>query len=226
MSGDEDQDRELTDQEEQLIAGLPAELITRIDDALLAKATHRFQKVARIIVEVMQSFSDRPSGIPDVYYAQRIAKLVEAGLLESQGNLRRMRFSEVRRPSPRLSASQVADLIAQRQYTYLGQLYEDGQGVRRDYLEALKWYRMDADRGAVWAQLAVGRFYKTATVSTKTMKKPASGSALLAVPLIRFPSHPGETKLSQGLPKNKEKRYGDASKHGSLTPCSSPLCRT
>ncbi len=30
----------------------------------------------------------------------------------------------------------------------------------RDYLEALKWYRMDADQGDVWAQLAVGRFYE------------------------------------------------------------------
>lgn len=96
MAPDDDQDQELTEQEEILIAGLPAELVTRIDDHLLAKATPRFQKVARIIVEVMQSFSDGPSGIPDVYYAQRIAKLVSAGLLESQGNLRRMRLSEVR----------------------------------------------------------------------------------------------------------------------------------
>ena len=159
MTDDEDQDRDLTDEEEQLIAGLPAELVTRIDDALLAKANHRFQKVARIVAEVMPTFSDRPSGIPDVYYAQRIAKLVKAGLLESQGNLRRMRFSEVRRPSPRLSVIELEDLMARRQYRHLGQLYEEGQGVPRDYLEALKWYRMDADQGDVWAQVAVGRFY-------------------------------------------------------------------
>jgi hypothetical protein len=160
MTDDEDQDRDLTDQEEQLISDLPGDLVTRIDDALLAKANHRFQKVARIIGEVMQSFSDRPLGIPDVYYAQRIAKLVQAGLLESQGNLRRMRFSEVRRPSTNLSVIEVEHLIAQRQYSHLGQLYEEGQGVPRDYLEALKWYRMDADQGDVWAQLAVGRFYE------------------------------------------------------------------
>ena len=160
MTADEDQDRDLTDQEKQLIAGLPAELVTRIDAALLAKAHHRFQKVARIVGEVMQSFSDEPSGIPDVYYARRIAKLVKDGLLESQGNLRRMRFSEVRRPSPRLSVIEVEDLIARRRYRHLGQLYEEGQGVPRDYLEALKWYRKSADQGDVWAQLAVGRFYE------------------------------------------------------------------
>src|SRR5262249_6607697 len=124
MTSEEDQDRDLTDQEEQLIAGLPAELVTRIDNALLAKANHRFHKVARIVAEVRQSFSDGPSGIPDVYYARRIAKLVKDGLLESQGNLRRMRFSEVRRPSPSLSVIEVEDLIARRKYRHLGQLYE------------------------------------------------------------------------------------------------------
>jgi len=157
MTGDEDQDRDLTDQEEELIAALPAEFVTRIDDALLAKANRRFQKVARIIGEVM---ADGPPGIPDVYYAQRIAKLVKAGLLESQGNLRRMRFSEVRRPGPSLSVIELEDLITQRRYRRLGQLYEDGQGVPRDYVEALRWYRMDADQGDVWAQLSVGRFYE------------------------------------------------------------------
>ncbi len=160
MTPDDDQDGELTEHEALLIAGLPAEVVTRIDDALLAKATHRFQKVARIIGQVMQSFSDRPSGIPDVYYAQRIAKLVNAGLLESQGNLLRIRFSEVRLPSTDLSVRELENLIAQRQYRRLGQLYEDGQGVPRDYVEALKWYRMAADRDDIWAQLAVGRFYQ------------------------------------------------------------------
>jgi len=160
MTPDDDQDRDLTKDEALLIAGLPAELITRMDDALLAKATHRFQKVARIVGGVMQSFSDGPSGIPDIYYARRIAKLVNAGLLESQGNLGRMRFSEVRLPGPDLSVGELEDLIAQRQYGHLGQLYEDAQGVPRDYAEALKWYRMAADQGDSWAQLAVGRFYE------------------------------------------------------------------
>jgi hypothetical protein len=50
----------------------------------------------------MQSFGDRRAqGIPDVYYAERVRALVDRGLIESVGNLRRMRFSEVRRrPQP------------------------------------------------------------------------------------------------------------------------------
>ena len=44
----------------------------------------------------MLSLTDRVEGIPDSYYAQRIQKLVNDGLLVSQGNLSYMRFSEVR----------------------------------------------------------------------------------------------------------------------------------
>ena len=39
-----------------------------------------------------------PKGIPDLYFAQRGRKLVEAGRLESQGNLSYMGLSEVRLP--------------------------------------------------------------------------------------------------------------------------------
>ena len=45
--------------------------------------------------------SDGPyrfESIPDVFYSQRVKALVENGLLESQGNLDFMRYSEVRLP--------------------------------------------------------------------------------------------------------------------------------
>ncbi len=131
-----------------------------MDDALLAQAGLRFQKVARIVGHVMRSFSQELSGIPDSYYAQRVAKLVKAGLLESRGDLRRMRFSEVRRPGPSLSAVELERLIAEGKYTHLGQLYEDGQGVPQDYVKALEWYRKGAEQGDIWAQFSVGRFYE------------------------------------------------------------------
>ena len=37
-------------------------------------------------------------GVPDAYYSRRIIKLVNDGLLDAQGDLREMRFSEVRLP--------------------------------------------------------------------------------------------------------------------------------
>ena len=44
----------------------------------------------------MPSLSIRLPGIPDVFYGMRVRKLVEDGVLGSQGNLARMRLSEVR----------------------------------------------------------------------------------------------------------------------------------
>ncbi|SRR5216683_3909209 len=221
MTPDDDQDGGLTEDEALLIAGLPAELITRIDDALLAKSTHRFQKVARIVGGVMQSFSDGPSGIPDIYYAQRIAKLVKAGLLESQGNLGRMRFSEVRLPGPDLSVGELEDLIAQGQYGHLGELYAEGQGVPRDYVEALKWYRMAADQGDIWAQLAVGRFYEEGCGVRQDDEEACFWFSLAAgrsPDKVPFASSRDEslTKLTQEQKEEVEKRLQLWKHHASL----------
>jgi hypothetical protein len=86
----------LTEEQALLAAELPQDVVARIDEALLAKCTDQWRKVARIIGSVMSSLPDRPKGIPDVYYARRMAILVERGLLESQGNLRKMGEGEVR----------------------------------------------------------------------------------------------------------------------------------
>ena len=47
----------------------------------------------------MMEMQNRISGIPDIFYSQRVRHLVEEGKLESQGNLGYMRYSEVRLPS-------------------------------------------------------------------------------------------------------------------------------
>lgn len=35
-------------------------------------------------------------GVPDVFYAQRVRRLVEAGAIEAVGDLNRIRYSEIR----------------------------------------------------------------------------------------------------------------------------------
>ena len=40
----------------------------------------------------------RIPNLPDIFYSQRVRKLVELGFLESEGNLDFMCFSEVRLP--------------------------------------------------------------------------------------------------------------------------------
>jgi hypothetical protein len=45
----------------------------------------------------MMNQNDRMQGFPDTFYSQRVAHMVRIGLLEAEGNLDYMRFSEVRR---------------------------------------------------------------------------------------------------------------------------------
>ena len=82
----------------RLIAALRPEQIQAIDAAILNVASHSWRKVAFIVGTVMGNLPNRVHGIPDVFYAQRVAALVSQGRLESQGNLSHMRYSEVRIP--------------------------------------------------------------------------------------------------------------------------------
>lgn len=99
MNDDDTYDTELSPAEREQVAGLPQAELALIDAAILSQVSNDWRKVARVVGMAMLSMSDRPSGVPDVFFAKRVALLVESGQLESQGNLRRMRFSEVRRRS-------------------------------------------------------------------------------------------------------------------------------
>jgi len=48
-----------------------------------------------IVATVMHSEMQSTCSLPDTFYAGRVYKLVEDGLLESQGRLNYMRFCEV-----------------------------------------------------------------------------------------------------------------------------------
>ena len=75
----------------------PAQL-AEIDATLLSHAHRQWRKAARVIGSTMLQLRESMPRIPDVYYAIRLAELVQLGQLEAQGDLRRMRFSEVRLP--------------------------------------------------------------------------------------------------------------------------------
>ena len=49
---------------------------------------------------------------------------------------------------------------AKAQY-YLGQLYQNGQGVPQNYAEAMKWYRLAADQDYAHAQYALASMYES-----------------------------------------------------------------
>ena len=56
-----------------------------------------------------------------------------------------------------LKAAEQGDAEAQFN---LGLMYENGKGVRRDYAEAMKWYRKAAEEGFAAAQYMLGLVYE------------------------------------------------------------------
>jgi len=78
---------------------LPAAVTAAAIDALIFAETDKcWLKVARIVGNVFQNLEARCIRLPMDIIAARIAKLVEVGRLESQGNLTMWRHSEVRLP--------------------------------------------------------------------------------------------------------------------------------
>jgi TPR repeat protein len=45
--------------------------------------------------------------------------------------------------------------------TYLGMMYDQGQGVAQDYKEAVRWYQLAAKQGDAVAQYNLGNMYST-----------------------------------------------------------------
>lgn len=92
-------DPPLTPEQQAKLAQLTEAEIQAIDEALLSNAHYRWRKVAMVVGLTMSNLPNRVPGIPDLFYAQRVRKLVQDSRLESQGNLAYMRFSEVRLPA-------------------------------------------------------------------------------------------------------------------------------
>lgn len=90
-------DGELTSEQVKSVEQLTDDEVKAIDDALFSNTATKWRKVARVVGATMMERPCRLEGIPDIYYSQRVQKLVSDGLLESQGNLTCMRRSEVRR---------------------------------------------------------------------------------------------------------------------------------
>jgi hypothetical protein len=70
-----------------------------IDDPLVSYARSTWIKVARVVHDALDSASFAVDDDTVDLHVRRVASLVAAGKLESQGNLRRPRWSEVRLPS-------------------------------------------------------------------------------------------------------------------------------
>lgn len=91
-------DPDLTPEQRSRVDQLTDDQIRIIDDSLMANASVQWRKMARVIGSAMTDNSELIQNVPDVFYAERLRKLVKDGKLESEGDLDYMRFSEVRLP--------------------------------------------------------------------------------------------------------------------------------
>lgn len=96
----ESDESELHPDEMAAISALSTTDIEAIDSAVLSACSQHWRKVAYVVSMAMDAYPDSYIEIPDIYYGDRIRHLVAAGLLETQGDLARMRFSEVRLTPP------------------------------------------------------------------------------------------------------------------------------
>jgi hypothetical protein len=97
---DESLDDFLDDEDRRIARALSSVDIDAIDTAILALARDRWQKVALIVGTVLTD-QGADGRIPLGVLVRRVGELVERGDLQSQGDVRRMRHSEVRLPVQR-----------------------------------------------------------------------------------------------------------------------------
>jgi hypothetical protein len=88
----------LSRKEAAAFAKLSENDINAIDEGILSCILARWQKVAAVVWRAEEKLQRSYPQFSYVLYAKRIRLLAKRGRLESQGNLRYMRFSEVRLP--------------------------------------------------------------------------------------------------------------------------------
>ena len=81
-----------------IVQALSESEVKLIDDWLMSFATHNYQKVAMLVAESLKLSDENNllTDVPDIYFGIRVEGLVEKNLLEGEGDLTKMRSSEVR----------------------------------------------------------------------------------------------------------------------------------
>ncbi|MUV14530.1 DUF3658 domain-containing protein [Noviluteimonas gilva] len=93
---EEQDDPALGPDDQVAISALTPLDVAAIDQALVSHCDKQWRKVAYVVAMAMNALQHAYLDVPDIYYAERVRTLVADGLLEGQGDVRGMRFSEVR----------------------------------------------------------------------------------------------------------------------------------
>jgi hypothetical protein len=90
-------DSKLNADQVKAVENLTKNEVDEIDRILFQYTNNKWQKIAYVVASAMKELTIHHKGIPDLYFAQRVRRMVADGTLESQGLLENMRYSEVRR---------------------------------------------------------------------------------------------------------------------------------
>jgi len=94
-------DPALTPEQRRMVHQLSETQIREIDQALLSNASDDWCQVNRLVLTTMIEL-DNGRGLPNSYFAQRLAHLVGDGMLESKGDPTDQQSGEVRLKSKSL----------------------------------------------------------------------------------------------------------------------------
>ena len=84
--------------QQKQIDNLSSSELQEIDSVLMKNTSKDWRKIARVVGTTMMEVESTHKGLPDLFYGQRMINLVQKGELLSQGDITRMRYSEVKRP--------------------------------------------------------------------------------------------------------------------------------
>ena len=90
--------QEYTSIQQNQIDKLTSSELQDIDSALMSNTAKGWRKIARVVGTTMMELESTYKGLPDLFYGQRMVDLVKKGKLLSQGDITRMRYSEVKLP--------------------------------------------------------------------------------------------------------------------------------
>jgi Protein of unknown function len=96
QADDIEPDSALSSEELAAIEILSIEELKTVDDFIIANCKKEYRKVAMVAGAAFLHFKDMFTNLSPIFYSERIKMLVLAGILESEGNLNYMRYSEIR----------------------------------------------------------------------------------------------------------------------------------
>ena len=98
MTIDEFAEYSLSAEDEEIVRALSKNDIAEIDEWLLACINDRWQKIAKVVAKAINISEEKGEllNVPDVFFGMRIEQFEKKRIIQSRGNLKQMRFSEVK----------------------------------------------------------------------------------------------------------------------------------